>query len=76
MLVTTLENVAKNLIIMLNDINRKYYEFNDPYFIDSDPPTPLAAPLPEYFSYEAKDYDDLHRKDPDNIDLEAKKRLI
>lgn len=57
MLVTTLETVAKHLIILLNDINRKYYEYSDPAFIDSDPPTPLAAPLPEYFSYAAKDLD-------------------
>lgn len=42
---------------MLNDVNRKYYEYVDPKEIQSDPPTPLAAPLPEYFSYEAKDLD-------------------
>jgi len=30
MLVSTLESVAKSLISMLNDVNRKYYEYVDP----------------------------------------------
>lgn len=58
MLVTTLENVAKKLIEMLNDATYKYHENKDPSKLLSDPPTPIAAPLPEYFSYEAKDFEE------------------
>jgi hypothetical protein len=53
MLVTTLEGVAKDLIDLLNDISFRFYEFTKPSVVCSEPPTPLAAPLPEYFVFES-----------------------
>mmetsp|Transcript_7314 Transcript_7314/g.13523 ORF Transcript_7314/g.13523 Transcript_7314/m.13523 type:complete len:561 (-) Transcript_7314:210-1892(-) len=51
MLVTTLETVAKELINIIFAVDHKYYELVDPKELNSGPPTPLAAPLPEYFSF-------------------------
>ena len=56
LLVNTLETVAKDLIGLCGDVNRRYYEVVDPRELISGPPTPLAAPLPEYFSFKAADY--------------------
>lgn len=56
LLVNTLETVAKDLIGVCGDVNRKYYEVVNPAELISGPPTPLAAPLPEYFSFKAADY--------------------
>ena len=67
MLVATLENVAKKLIDMLDNTSYKYHKIHNPKEIDSDPPTPIAAPLPEYFSYEAKD---LTQKPKSSISLD------
>jgi len=55
LLVNTLETVAKELIVLCGDVNRRYYEVVDPAELISGPPTPLAAPLPEYFSFKAAD---------------------
>ncbi|CAG9322185.1 unnamed protein product [Blepharisma stoltei] len=52
MLVNTLETVAKDLIQVLGECNRKYYEIVNPAQLGSGPPTPLAMPLPEYFTFE------------------------
>lgn len=58
MLVESLESVAKDLISVLADTDRKYYEFVCPSRIGSNLPTPLAAPLPEYFAFEQDSFID------------------
>ena len=45
-IISCLENVPKELIDMLEDANRKYYEIIDPLKMGTRHPTPLAAPLP------------------------------
>lgn len=55
LLVNTLENLARELITVCTEVDRKYYEIVDIDALKSDAPTPLAAPLPEYFSFEASD---------------------
>ncbi|OMJ75377.1 hypothetical protein SteCoe_25494 [Stentor coeruleus] len=52
MLVKNLEKVAKDLLIILHETNRKYYEIVNPSQLFSEAPTPLAMPLPEYFTFE------------------------
>ncbi|CAG9323821.1 unnamed protein product [Blepharisma stoltei] len=52
LLVNTLEGVAKSLIEVTTEVDKKYYEIVDPSQLNSDPPSPLAAPLPEYFSFD------------------------
>lgn len=52
MLVETLEKVAKELLQVLYESNRKYYEVVHPEQLFSEAPTPLAMPLPEYFTFE------------------------
>jgi len=52
LLVGTLETVAKDLIEVCKDANERYYSQVKPTLISSEPPTPLAAPLPEYFIFE------------------------
>ncbi|OMJ72904.1 hypothetical protein SteCoe_28546 [Stentor coeruleus] len=52
LLINTLEGVAKDLISMAQNAGLKYYEFVDPLVLYSEPPSPLAAPLPDYFSYD------------------------
>ena len=70
LLVNTLETVAKDLIGLCSDVNRRYYEVMDPRELLSGPPTPLAAPLPEYFSFKAADYIE-DQLDLLNIDVQA-----
>lgn len=49
MVVGSLESVAKDLISVLAESNKQYFELqNAP---DSRPQTPVAAPLPDYFVY-------------------------
>lgn len=76
MLIGTLESTAKYLIELLNGVTRKYYEFIDPKAIDSEPPTPIAAPLPEYFSYEAKDYSPENYDDIKDFDSKDARKLM
>ena len=52
MLVGTLEKVAKELLQVLHETNRKYYEVVNPSQLYSEAPTPLAMPLPEYFTFD------------------------
>ena len=52
MLVGTLENIAKDLIQVLAEADREYYQLLNNIEVYSRPPTPLAAPLPDYFCYE------------------------
>jgi hypothetical protein len=78
MLVGTLETVAKDLINMIFTVDHKYYELVDPAELNSGPPTPLAAPLPEYFSFK---FDDETKDSPvDNhsftLSEEAKKKIL
>lgn len=51
LLIGTLETVAKDLISITQSTSQKYYEVTDPLSLYSEPPSPLAAPLPDYFSY-------------------------
>lgn len=55
MLVGTLENIAKDLIQVLAEADREYYQLLNKQDVYSRPPTPLAAPLPDYFCYELQD---------------------
>lgn len=55
MLVNTLETVAKDLIQILTEANREYYQQLNSQEVFSRPLTPLAAPLPDYFCYEIQD---------------------
>jgi hypothetical protein len=52
LLIGTLEVVAKDLIELCNDVNYRFYEIERPSVVNSEPPTPLAAPLPEYFVFD------------------------
>lgn len=52
LLINTLETVAKDLISITQNTNQKYYEIVDPLALYSEPPSPLAAPLPDYFSFD------------------------
>lgn len=55
MLVGTLEKVAKELIQVLTETNREYYLALGKQDQFSRPPTPLAAPLPDYFCYQIEE---------------------
>lgn len=55
MLVNTLETVAKEILHVLIETNREYYQLLNNQEMYSRPPTPLAAPLPDYFCYELQD---------------------
>ncbi|CAG9323171.1 unnamed protein product [Blepharisma stoltei] len=55
MLVSTLERVAKDLIQVVAESDRQYYELLNKIEVYSRPPTPLAAPLPEYFCFDTED---------------------
>ena len=55
MLVSTLEGVAKDMIQLLSETSKKYYELLNKMEVFSRPPTPLAAPLPEYFCFESEE---------------------
>ena len=52
MLVGTLENIAKDLIQVLAEADREYYQLLNNIEVYSRPPTPLAAALPDYFCFE------------------------
>lgn len=52
LLINTLESVAKDLINITQSTDQKYYEIVDPLSLYSEPPSPLAAPLPDYFSFD------------------------
>lgn len=62
LLVNTLEEVAKSLITVAQNTYRSYYEIVDPNLLYSEPPSPLAAPLPEYFSYDIGNISEENRK--------------
>jgi hypothetical protein len=62
LLVNTLEEVAKSLIVITQNTYRSYYELVDPNQLYSEPPSPLAAPLPEYFSYDIGNISEENRK--------------
>lgn len=55
MLVGTLENIAKDLIQVLAETDREYYQQLNNVEVYSRPPTPLAAALPDYFCYELQE---------------------
>ncbi|OMJ81825.1 hypothetical protein SteCoe_17649 [Stentor coeruleus] len=55
MLVGTLENIAKDLIQVLAEADREYYQLLNKQDVYSRPQTPLAAPLPDYFCYEVEE---------------------
>ncbi|CAG9313411.1 unnamed protein product [Blepharisma stoltei] len=55
MLVGTLEKVAKELIQIVAESDRQYYEILNKVEVYSRPPTPLAAPLPEYFCFDTEE---------------------
>lgn len=55
MLVGTLEKVAKDLIQIVAESNRQYFEILNQVDVYSRPPTPLAAPLPEYFCFDTEE---------------------
>lgn len=57
LLVNTLEKVAKDLIAVLVEVNAQYFDFIRDKPKLTNPPTPLAAPLPEYFIYETEESD-------------------
>jgi hypothetical protein len=57
LLVGTLEKIAKDLISILLETNAQYYDVVNYKEACSHPPTPLAAPLPEYFVYETEEAD-------------------
>ncbi|CAG9310602.1 unnamed protein product [Blepharisma stoltei] len=58
MLINTLESVAKELINILADTNSKYYEIVNPNILSLNPKTPLAKPLPEYFTFDMEEPED------------------
>ena len=64
MLVNTLETVAKELMQLLSEANRTYYEYVAPDKLSSEPNTPLAAPLPEYFTFTYEDSEDDEKEGP------------
>jgi hypothetical protein len=72
LLVNTLEEVAKSLITITQNTYKCYYELVDPSLLYSEPPSPLAAPLPEYFSYDISNISEENRKKNHNIVLSAK----
>lgn len=57
LLVNTLEKVAKELISVLIEVNTQYFDLYRERSKYTNPPTPLAAPLPEYFVYETEESD-------------------
>ena len=80
LLITTLEGVAKNLISITKATDEKYYELVDPNELYTEPPSPLAAPLPEYFSYNVPHSEEQIRfpyiPSPSVFDQETKIRLF
>lgn len=80
MLVSTLETVAKELINIIFSVDHKYYELVDPAELNSGPPTPLAAPLPEYFSFkfenDVNQTPEIIEKNTFTLSEEAKKKIL
>ena len=79
LLITTLEGVAKDLIAITQNANQKYYEVVDPLVLYSEPPSPLAAPLPDYFSYDLANMPEENcdfSRAPISISEATKKRLL
>lgn len=72
MLVGTLETIAKDLILVLDNSNRKYFEVVNPRYLSSSPPTPLATPLPEYFVFDIEDSQANTSAASNKIDAEAR----
>lgn len=59
MLVNSLESIAKELINILSETNSKYYEMVNPSGLTLNLKTPLAKPLPEWFTFNVEEsYDD------------------
>lgn len=79
LLINTLEGVAKDLIIIAQNTNQKYYEVIDPLALYSEPPSPLAAPLPDYFSYDLANIaeeNSEYTRVPISISEHTKKKLL
>ena len=77
LLVNTLEEVAKSLILITQNTYRSYYEIVDPGQLYSEPPSPLAAPLPEYFSYDIGNISEENRKKSCiMLNAKSKERII
>ena len=79
LLINTLEGVAKDLISITQATSQKYYEVVDPLVLYSEPPSPLAAPLPDYFSYDLANISDEnyeYSKIPINVTDITKKKLL
>jgi hypothetical protein len=79
LLINTLEGVAKDLISITQATNQKYYELVDPLVLYSEPPSPLAAPLPDYFSYDLVNFpEESHEytRAPIVMSDQAKKKLL
>ena len=77
LLVNTLEDVAKSLIAITQNTYRSYYELVDPRLLYSEPPSPLAAPLPEYFSYDVGNNSEENRRKTElPLSGNAKQRIL
>lgn len=79
LLVNTLEDVAKRLINMTQKTEKKYYELVNPKEINSEPPSPLAAPFPDYFSFDVTNLSEENRKSshiPTALDLNSKRSIM
>ena len=78
LLINTLESVAKDLISMTQSTDQKYYEIVDPLALYSEPPSPLAAPLPDYFSFDLSAMIPIEDKYKPGISLSshAKKKVL
>jgi hypothetical protein len=68
--------VAKDMIDLVNDVTRRYYDFVNPSIIQSEPPTPLAAQLPEYFVFESTDNDQQVINLINDLTTDKKQRII
>ncbi|CAG9315794.1 unnamed protein product [Blepharisma stoltei] len=81
LLVNTLEGVAKTLISITQGTDRKYYELVDSKELQTEPPSPLAAPLPDYFSFDVVNLSEEHREfnyipNPMILEETTKKKII
>lgn len=81
LLVNTLEGVAKTLISITQHTDRKFYELTDVKELFTEPPSPLAAPLPDYFSFDVVALSEENREfnylpNPVVIDETQKKQII
>ncbi|CAG9334353.1 unnamed protein product [Blepharisma stoltei] len=69
LLVNTLEDVAKKLIEMTKKTEKSYYEIVNPKVLDTEPPSPLAAPFPDYFSFDVTNLSEENRENSKWEDL-------